>query len=224
MTETLRPSRLGRREPHHIAADAFLSAALIFLVVIGAQELTAKLLAGREAGTWTPPVWLEAVGMVGVPLALVGGALLAWRVWDRQLGWRYLVPGTVGALVGTVVLSGVLTVVVLVLRLLPMPYRAEEGPWDLVIVASLAAVVFLAGPVVTAVRDLVGPREHPRRHALRLALLALALAAVVATLVIGGEGAELALFLAVPAVPAALAVVGMDGWRARRNRAESTPR
>lgn len=215
MTETLHRPTVVSRERHGLAADAFLAAALIFLVVIGVQELIAYLLAGGDMGSWTPPVWLEAVGMLGMPLALIGGPVLAWRLYGRHLGWRDLAAAVVGAVVGSAVFSMAFTVLVLstgpINGLFP-----EEGPWSLVIVASIAAVAFLAKPVIVAARDLAGAREHPRRHGLRLGILALALAVIVVSVFIGGETAEIGLFLALPAVAAALAVVAMDWWRAQQ--------
>ena len=215
MTETLHRPPVVSRERHTLAADAFLAAALIFLVVIGAQELIAYLLAGGDMGSWTPPVWLEAVGMLGMPLALIGGPVLAWRLYGRHLGWRDLAAAVVGAVVGAPGFS--MAVTGLVLSTGPIKGRfPEEGPRSLVIVASIAAVAFLAKPVIVAARDLAGAREHPRRHGLRLGILALALAVIVVSVFIGGETAEIGLFLALPAVPAALAVVAMDWWRAQQ--------
>lgn len=216
MTETLHRPTVVSRERHTLAADAFLAAALTFLVVIGVQELLAYLLAGGDMGTWTPPAWLELVGALGMPLALVGGPLLAWRLYGRHVGWRDLVAAVVGGVVGSALLSLAFMVLFFVLRLLPTPWRNEDAPWDLVIVASIAAIAFLAKPVIVAVRDLAGAREHPRRHGLRLGVLALGLAAIAVTVVIGGETAELGMFLALPAVPAAVAVVAMDWWREQR--------
>ena len=221
MTETLHRPTVVSRERHHLAADAFLAAALIFLVVIGVQELLAYVLAGGEMASWTPPVWLEAVGMLGMPLALIGGPVLAWRLYDRHLGWRDLVAAIVGGVVGSAVLSMAFMLLFLVLRLLPTPWRNEDAPWDLVIVASIAAIAFLAKPVIVAARDLAGAREHPRRHALRLGVLALALAGIVVSVLIGGETAELGMFLALPAVPAAMAAVAMDWWRAQQHRGDT---
>ena len=89
MTETLHRPAVASRERHHLAADAFLLAALIFLVVIAVQESTALLLGAGESGTWTSPVWLEAISALGMPLAVIGGPLLAWRLYGRHLGWRH---------------------------------------------------------------------------------------------------------------------------------------
>lgn len=221
MTETLHRPTVVSRERHGLAADAFLAAALIFLVVIGVQELLAYLLAGGDMESWTPPVWLEVVGALGMPLALVGGPLLAWRLYGRHIERRDLVAAVVGGVVGSALTSMAFMVVFFVLRLLPTPWRNEDAPWDIVIVASIAAIAFLARPVIVAVRDLAGPREHPRRHALRLGVLALALAGIAVSVVIGGETAELGMFLALPAVPAAMAVLAMDWWREQQHRGDT---
>ena len=68
MTETLHRPAVASRERHHLTADAFLMAALNFLVVIAVQESIALLLGAGDAGTWTPPVWLQAIGALGMPL------------------------------------------------------------------------------------------------------------------------------------------------------------
>ena len=221
MTETLHRPTVVSRERHHLAADAFLAAALIFLVVIGVQESLAYLLAGGDTGTWTPPVWLEALGALGMPLAVIGGPVIAWRLYGRHLGWRDLVADVVGSLLGGAAFGIVFMVVFFLTRLIPIPVP-EEGPWGMVVIATLAVVAFLAKPVIVAVRDLAGAKEHARRHALRLGVVVLGLAAVIVSVVIGGETAELGMFLLLPAVPAAVAVLAMDWWRAQQHLATSS--
>lgn len=221
MTQTLHRPPVVSRERHNLAADAFLAAAAIFLVVIGTQELLAFLLAGGDMESWTPPVWLEVVGMLGMPLALVGGPLLAWRLYGRHLGWRDVVAGVVGSLLGGAAFGIVFMVVFFLTRLIPVPLP-QEGPWGMVVIATLAVVAFLAKPVIVAVRDLAGAKEHARRHALRLGVLVLGLAAVIVSVVIGGETAELGMFLLLPAFPAAVAIIAMDWWRAQQHPATSS--
>lgn len=213
MTDTLHGPVVAGRERHSLAADAFLYAAMIFLVAVGVQEGIAYLLAGGEMETWTPPGWLEAIGALGMPLAPIGGPLLAWWVHGRHLGWRELVAAVVGALVGGAVFGIAFFALILLTRLLPSPVPEEEGPWGMVIIAALAVVAFLATPVIVAVRDLAGAKEHARRHGLRLLAVVLALLAVLASMFAGGESAELGMFLLLPAVPAAVAAAAMDWWR-----------
>ena len=62
MTETLHRPVVGSRERYPLAADAFLYAAMIYLVVGVLQQGIAYLLSGGDMGTWRPPVWLEAMG------------------------------------------------------------------------------------------------------------------------------------------------------------------
>ncbi|WP_345208397.1 hypothetical protein [Fodinibacter luteus] len=211
-----RPAMVGR-DRHHFAADAFLYAACIFLVAIGVQELLAYLVSGGEPGTLvTPPVWLELVGALAMPVAAIGGPLLAWRASGRTFGWRVLVAAVVGAVVGSALIGMAIIALVSVLRRLPGLFPEDEGPWELVVIAALAVVAFLAEPVVAAVRDLTGTRRHPGRDWLRLGIVAIGLAAVVASVVAGGESAELGLFLALPATAAACAAAAMDLWQSRR--------
>ena len=212
MTETLQRPAVRSRERYPLAADAFLYAAMIFLVVMLAQEGIAYLLSGGDVGTWTAPVWLQAVGALGMPLAVVGGPLLAWRVYGRHLGGRELLAAVVGAVLGGAVFGIAFFALVFLTRLVPSPVPEEEGPWGMVIVTAVAVVAFLAKPVVVAVRDLAGSKEHARRHGLRLAVVALGLIAVIASVLVGGETAELGMFLLLPAVPAAVAATAMDWW------------
>ena len=224
MTETLHRLVVGSRERYPLAADAFLYAAMIYLVVGVLQQGIAYLLSGGDMGTWTPPVWLEATGALGMPLAVIGGPLLAWRVYGRHLGWRELVAASVGAVLGGAAFGIVffaLFALFALTRLLASPLPEEEGPWGMVIVAALAVVVFLAKPVIVAVRDLVGVKEHARRHGLRLVGVVLALIAVIASVFVGGETAELGIFLLLPAVPAAVAAIAMDWWHLRQPKSET---
>ena len=221
MTETLHRPVVGSRERYPLAADAFLYAAMIYLVVGVLQQGVAYLLSGGDMGTWTPPVWLEAMGALGMPLAVIGGPLLAWRVYGRHLGWRELVAAVVGAVLGAAVFGIVFFALFALTRLVASPIPEEEGPWGMVMVAALAVVAFLAKPVIVAVRDLVGVKEHARRHGLRLAVVVLALIAVIASVFVGGETAELGIFLLLPAVPAAVAAIAMDGWHLRQPKSET---
>jgi hypothetical protein len=189
---------------------------MIFLAALVVQEGIAYLLSGGEMGTWTPPGWLEAIGALGMPLAVIGGPLLAWRAYGRHLGWRELVAAAVGALLGGAVFGIAFFALVLLTRLIPSPFPEEEGPWDMVIVTALAVVAFLAEPLIVAVRDLAGTKEHARRHGLRLVAVVLGLLAVVASVLAGGESAELGMFMLLPAVPAAVAAVAMDWWRVQQ--------
>lgn len=217
MTETLQRPVVRSSERYPLAADAFLYAAMIVLLVMGLQEGIASLLSGGEMGTWTPPVWLEAIGALGMPLAVIGGPLLGWRIYDRHFGWRETVAAVVGCVLGGAVFGIVFFALFFLTRLVRGPSPEEAGPWGLVIVAAVAVVAFLAEPVIVAVRDLAGVQEHARRHGLRLVVVVLGLIAVIAGMLVGGETAELGLFLLLPAVPAAVAAIAMDWWQVRRH-------
>jgi hypothetical protein len=220
MTETLQRPGVRSRE-RYLAADAFLYAAMIFLVATVLQEGITYLLSGGEMRTWTPPVWLEAIGALGMPLAVIGGPLLAWWIYGRHLGWRVLIAAVVGAVLGGAVFGIAFFALFFLTRLIPGPVAEEEGPWGMVIVTALAAVAFLARPVIVAVRDLAGIKEHTRRHGLRLAAVVLGLITVIASVFVGGETAELGMFLLLPAVPAAVAAIAMD-WRCVRQHHPET--
>ena len=143
MTETLQRPVVTGRERLNLAADAFLYAAMVFLAVVGVQEGLALLVSGGDTAGWTPPVWLEVVGALGMPLALIGGPLLAWRVHGRHLQWRDLVAAVVGALLGSAVFGVVMLVLVPLTRLVQGPAMDEQGPWLAGAVAALAVVAFL---------------------------------------------------------------------------------
>jgi len=217
---TVNPTRpaVGSRVRHHLAADAFLYAAFICLVAIGVQELLGSLISGGELESLTaPPMWLGLIGALAMPVAVIGGPLLAWRVYGREFGWRELLAAVIGAVAGGAVVAAGFMVLFFIMRLLPSFSPRDEGPWGLVVVATVAVVAFLARPVVAAVRDLVGTRRHPVRDWLRLGALAIGLAAVVVSVVAGGESAELGLFLALPAAAAACAALAMDLSRSRQS-------
>lgn len=226
MTETLHRPVVASHERHQLAVDAFLYAAMICLLAIGTQGLIAYVVTGGDMGTGTLPVWLEAIGALGMPLATIGGPLLAWRIYGHHLGWRDLVAAVVGSMLGGLLLGITFFAAFFLTRLISGPASDEEGPWGLVIIATLAVAAFVAKPVVVAVRDLAGDKEgdkdHARRHALRLAMVVVGLIAIIVTVFIGGETAELGMFLLLPAVPAAVAVTAMDWWRAQQHRAQST--
>ncbi|MGA8047614.1 MAG: hypothetical protein WCA30_15250 [Dermatophilaceae bacterium] len=222
MTETLHPPAVASRERHYLTADAFLLAALIFLVAIAVQQTIALLLGAGESGTWTPPVWLQAIGALGMPLAVIGGPLLAWWLYGRHLGWRDLVAGVMGIVLAGAAFSIAMVVVVFLTRVISTSVDEDEGPWGLVVIATLAVVAFLAGPVAAAVRDLVGPKEHLGRHLLRLAIVALGLVAIVVSVFIGGEVAGLGLFMLLPAIPAAGAAFAMH-WRSAHKHQPEAP-
>ena len=210
MTETLQTPVVRSRERYYLAADAFLYAAMIYLVVGVVLEGIAYLF---SAG--------EGLGGLGMPLAVIGGPLLAWRVYGRHLGWREFGAAVVGAILGGAVFGIAFFALFFVSRFIPSPVPEEEGPWGMVIVAALAVVAFLAKPVIVAVRDLVGVKEHARRHGLRLVVVVLALIAVIASVFVGGETAELGIFLLLPAVPAAVAAIAMDWWHLRQPKSET---
>ncbi|NLG65529.1 MAG: hypothetical protein GX537_07990 [Actinobacteria bacterium] len=216
MTETLHRPHVESRERHHLAADAFLVAALIFLAVIGVQESLARLVSRGELGTWTPPVWLELIGSLGMPLAVIGGLLIAWRIYGRRVTWRDVGVAIVGCIVAAVVFGLGFAMVFVLSRAFPNPFP-QEGPWALVFFMALAVVVFLAVPIVDAVRDVAGAREHARRNGLRLAMVAVAAVCVVAALFVGGETAELGLFMVLPAFPAGIAAFLIDWWPHRND-------
>lgn len=219
MTETLKRPVVVSGDRHHLAVDAFLYAGFIVLVAFGAQALLAYLISGGDPGSLLePPVWLELIGALAMPVAVIAGPLLAWHVHGRTFGWRELLAAVIGAVIGAALLGAAVVALVSVLRLLPSFHPEEEGPWELVAIVTVAVVAFLVKPVVAAVRDLAGAKRHPVRDGLRLGTLAIGLAAVIVSVMAGGESAELGIFLALPAAAAACAAVAMDLWRSRQSR------
>lgn len=224
MSETLQRPDVASRDRHPLAADAFLYAAVIFLVGIGIQELIAYLISGNQPESLGPAVWLQLLGMLAMPAAAVGGPLLAWLAHRRLLQGRDLLAAVLGAVIGGLLVGFAFVTLLVMWRFVPGFYpRDEQGPWDLGVVVAVAALAFLAKPVIGAVRDLAGARRHSGRDWLRLVALALTLAAVIVSLVVGGETAELGLFTAPVAAGAACAAVVMDIRQVRQSRGSNPP-
>lgn len=217
MSGTLERPVVASRNRYHLAVDAFLFAAVIFLIGIGLQAIAAWVTSGGDPGAAMMPAWVEGLGMLAMLVGVVGGALLAWLVHGRALRGRDLLGAVVGVAVGGVALVVAFFALFSLWRFVPaIVPRDQVGPVDGAIVLAVAVLAFLAKPVIAAIRDLWRDRLHPGRDWLRLGALALVLGAVVVSAVIGGEAAELGAFAVPIAAAAACAVTGMDLLAARR--------
>ncbi|SMO37324.1 hypothetical protein [Propioniciclava tarda] len=219
MSGTLQRPAVAGRDRYHLAADAFLFSGVITLVGFGLQELLVLLVSGGNPDPMTAPVWLEGMGLAFIAASFLAAPIIAWQVHGRSLSGAIVLGGIVGAVVAGPVVGAAFFGLFSLWRFVPAFYPREEmGPWDLGVVVALATLAFLAGPVIAAVRDLTGTKEHVRLDRLRLGALAIVLVAVIVSLVIGGEGAEAGLFAVAFGAGAAMAVVFMDllaRWRAR---------
>ncbi|MCA1781355.1 MAG: hypothetical protein ABR500_13995 [Dermatophilaceae bacterium] len=223
MTETLQRSAVVSRERHHLAADAFLYAGVVILAGTGVQLLIAYLKSGAAMEPWTSPVGLELVVALTTRVIVLGAPLLAWLVYGRTVGWRDLIAAVVGGVVGGALAQVAFSVTFALTRILPSPFPRDGVPWEFVIIATLAIIAFLARPVIAAVRDLAGTKEHPRRDVLRLGVVAVIVAVAIVSMFLGGVTAPFGLSLAVPAAGAACAAIAMDWWRVQQHRAAAHP-
>lgn len=222
MSGTLVRPVVVSRDRYPLAVDAFLYAAVIFVIGIGLQLLAASWVSGGAPDAELIPPWVEALGMIGMLASVVGGPLLAWRISGRTLGGRALLGAIVGAAVGGALLIVMFFALISLWRFVPsIVPREDVGPVDGAIVLTVLVLAFIAKPVIDAIRDLLGPRKHVRRHALRVGSLAVVVAAVVVSIVIGGESAELGAFLVPGSAAAACAVTGME-WLSNRRRRSVT--
>ncbi len=203
----------GFRAHWLVASDAFVLAAALFFIVIGLDTFALE----------GPSPVTALIGSLSLPGSAIVGAVIAWKLLRRPLtgrAWLGLLVGFLGAVLAVAAIGGVLIGLARLLRLDTIP-GLSEGPWHLVLVATLLTVTFLSVPVVAGVRDLAARRE-PRRNWLRLGLLVALLAVVGWTLALGGEGAEAGLFALGPAFAGAGAAAGMDVL-AGRIRHDETP-
>lgn len=211
MSGTLVRPVVGSRDRYPLAVDAFLYAAVIFLIGMGLQLLAASVVSGGTPDATIIPPWVEALGTVSMLASVVGGPLVAWRVHGRTLHGRDLLGVIVGVAVGGVLLILVFFALMSLWRFVPaMVPRDEVGPVDGAIVLAVVVLAFLAKPVISVSRDVAGPREHVLRDWLRLGAPGVALAAVVVSIMLGGEGAELGAFMVPSAAAAACAVTGIS--------------
>ena len=178
-----------------VTADAFTYAAAVLLML-----LTIEALAVSAIFPGTPaeqlPQWTQATGPLMLAGAVLIGVLGAWRANGRGFRGRTWAGMALGLVAGTVVMALGFWAIVGVRSLLPPVLPESSGPWDLVAVVVLAALVLVVPAAVTAVRDLRGQRESGRADVLRLVALGVALLLVVGSIAIGGETAEAGIFAA----------------------------
>ena len=188
-TTLVRPTVAHDR--HAMAADGFLYSAVLLLALMGVEEL---LLSPPTAADVPYPPWLEFLSAVRLLVPLVVGVLAAWFLHRRTLSWRIAGLALLGLVGAAIVIVAVFAGVGAVSSLLPVvPERF--GPVGLIVVVALATLSLLALPVARAVGELAGRRER-LVPMLRLGTLVVLVAATVGSLFIGGETAELGIWLA----------------------------
>lgn len=201
-----RPQSTERPERHDVAADAFLLAAAVFLLGTAIQGGMVTAFGGLS----TSPAWTDGIGMLAILAAAFGAPLLAWRLHGHHTHLRDGVAGLVGVVAGLVLTLACFSgLFFLFSKVPPLFERDKYGPIDVGAVVAILTVVFLWKPVGRAIAALRSGRRFGV-PVLRLALLIALVAVVVGSLVIGGEGAEVGLWLAPTGFGAAAATVGAD--------------
>jgi hypothetical protein len=215
-----------------LAADAFLfSGALdlsstgIFVGVLALARVDVTRF-GESMG----PVLGSVLSLITSGVLVLGGALVAWRMSGRRLGW-----GTVGGMLLGVVVGVPVAMALFVLgasllsqlsRSVPMLGGRNGPPWLTLGVLALVALAFMAVPIVDAARDLArGRRAHVALDWTRLA--ALSVIVVLGGLLLPAVGAaqnneigEAGAFMVPFGGAGALAVTGAELLRGRRERRE----
>lgn len=90
MSSTLVRPVVASRDRYPLAVDAFLYAAVIFLIGMGLQLLATYWVSGGALDPEMIPFWVAALGQVAMLAPVVGGPLLG-RV--RLCGHRHGSPG-----------------------------------------------------------------------------------------------------------------------------------
>lgn len=209
-TADVRPAR----KRYVLGADGFLFTGVLFMAVNLVIEGVWSLV-----GDHAPALeWINMVFMVG---AALGGAALTWRIHARPFHksvWIALAVGTL--IIGPPVVMALVGLMSLG-RFIPNPIPSVEGPWGLVFLVSAAVIGALVFPVVDAVRELRTRREHVARAWLRLAALLSITSVVIGSFFVGGEAAEIGLFMVLFAFPGVCGVLVADLVESRRQGREA---
>jgi hypothetical protein len=178
-----------------VTADAFVFAAAALLVLLAIQVLAMSAIFPATPAEQLPP-WTQAAGPPVLAGSVVIGVFGAWRAHGRGLRGSTWAGMVLGLVAGTVVMALGFWAIVAVRSVQPVVFPESSGPWDLVAVVVVSALVLVVPAAVMAVRDLRGQRESARADVLRLVALGVALLLVVGSIAIGGETAEAGIFAA----------------------------
>jgi hypothetical protein len=213
-----------------LAADAFLFAAalviLAIVVLIGINVVTGAL--NQEITSATPAALAIQGGSLLLSLVAVGlGSVLAWRLHGRALTPMVGLFMAVGVVAGTPIAFAVFGGFAYVLSRIPI--GGDGPPWLAIGVLAAAVIALVIMPLVDAVRDTRGAREHTRLDMLRWVALAIVVAiAVIALPALGamgmgdGELGEAGLFMVPFSLAAAMGVLGGDLYCTYRDRRSAT--
>lgn len=218
-----------------LAADAFLFAAAVIIVLTGALELSMWLVFGSAAAIQSGlgPGLGSALSLGAMALGVFAGALVAWRLHGRTLDWPNAGGMLGGALIGSAVALPVLVAVWMGLSSigrLVQPNRDQTGPWFEVGVLVVLVALVAGWAVADALRDAVRDKRHVRLDWFRIGAVAVVvvLAGVLLPWIGATQGSELGeagIFMLPFAAAGALAVVGadlLDVWRSRSRDRELT--
>lgn len=206
-----------------LAGDAFLFAAALVImgsaVIIGVNQLTGALDQDTVSAT-AGALAIQGASLLVALLAVGAGAVMAWRLHGRELTPQVGIFMALGVILGTPLAFGAMGT----LAFLMSRVGDRQGPpWLAIGILAAAVLALLAVPVIDAVRDMRGSREHSRIDRLRLAALAVVVAlAVIAFPVLGAIGdnemGEAGVFMVPFSAAAALAVLGGDLYCRYRDR------
>lgn len=204
------------RKKYLLMADAFVISGALFMVSMGSLGLVF-----REPSTAS-----ELLSQLALMLSLAGGPLAAWVLHGNRVRWVTIAGLVLGLVLGPVVVGLGFGAVFVLARFLVDPVIRSlfdglpEGPWGLVALAALATVAFLGSSLFAAARDLGSRSTPPRRRlgVIRLGLTLLIVVVIVASVVVGGEGAEVGMVmvpLAAGGAATAWAIAWLEGRQAR---------
>lgn len=224
-------SRTGGR--YLLAGDAFLFGGAFYLVGTS-LVLGLPLLLGVDVesfGSGLGPFWGSALSLLASGLLVLMGAVVAWRMHEREIDAGVVGTMVVGAVAGiaasmaafvggTIALRGLS-------RLIIGPNQAP-GPWVVLAVLAILVIALLAVVLVDGIRDL---RSEQQAHvtldwarlgsAAAIVLLGVVFLPVV-TVVSGSEIGEAGAFMVPFAAGAAFAAVASDMLRVARARRHGT--
>lgn len=213
-----------------LAADGFLFSAAVDIAITAVLLGVVFAAFGDPASIGEGPlaVALQLISMPLMVLAVLGGAILTWRLHGRGMSILTAVWMLAGVIVGMVVAMPVFVGGAMLMSRLP--FRSGDGPpWVAIGVLAALVAAFIAVPLFDAVRDLSTHKEHVRLDWMRIAALAVViLLAVVALPLIGAaQGSELGeagIFMVPFAAAGAFAVTGADIIEKMIARRDSVPK
>lgn len=209
-----------------LTADAFLFSAAFDIAVttllLGVPSALGADLSKLDA---LGPYLGSIISLVVTAIVVFAGAAFTWRMYGRRLDGRAIAGMVAGVVVGGPAAMAVFTTSAMLLS--RIPGRREGPPWLAIGLLAVLAIAFAAVPIVNAVRDMSGGRDHLLLDRLRIIALLVTIGCSVALPFMGGKNGELgeaAIFMVPFAAAGALAALGADILdRSRRHTSNPEP-